>query len=150
MATRQATAEPATATTALAGYRRAVDLIYGYLLAAFVLAVLVQIYLAGVGAFGRHQAGAFDPHENLGHALGIGAGVIFVLALVAHQSLRTMIWALVLALLTEVAQEGLASGGRSDKWIGGLHAFDAALILALSVWLLLVWRRRQKAVVTDG
>lgn len=149
MTTREATAE-STPATALAGYRRVVDLAYGYLLAAFVLGVLVQIYLAGVGAFGRHQAGSFDPHVNLGHALGIAAGVVLVLALVAHQSRRTMVWALVLALLTEVAQEGLASGGRNDKWIGGLHAFDAALILALSVWLLLAWRRRQTAVITGG
>jgi hypothetical protein len=149
MATRQATTSPAP-TTALAGYRRVADLAYGYLLAAFVLGVLVQVYLAGVGAFGRHQAGAFDPHENLGHALGIAAGVVFVLALVAHRSRRTMIWALVLVLLTEVAQEGLASGGRSDKWVGGLHAFDAALILGLSVWLLLAWRRQRQVVATDG
>jgi Family of unknown function (DUF6220) len=148
MATRDVTAQPATATEALTGYRRVAELAYGYLLVTFVVGVLVQIYLAGVGAFGRHQAGAFDPHENLGHALGIGAGVVLVLALVAHQSLRTMIWAFVLALLTEVAQEGLASGGRSDKWVGGLHAFAAALILALSVWLLLAWRRRRKAVAT--
>jgi len=148
MATRQAAAPPAS--VGLVGYRRVVDTVYGYLLGLFVLGVLVQIYLAGVGAFGRHQRGSFDPHENLGHALGIAAGVVLVLALVAHQSVRTMIWALVLALLTEVAQEGLASGGRSDKWIGGLHAFDAALILALSVWLLLAWRRRTRAPATDG
>ena len=148
MATRQATAPPVP--VGLVGYRRVVDTVYGYLLGLFVLGVLVQIYLAGVGAFGRHQPDSFDPHENLGHALGIAAGVIFVLALVAHQSVRTMIWAFVLALLTEVAQEGLASGGRSDKWIGGLHAFDAALILALAVWLALAWRRRQKVVATDG
>lgn len=150
MATRQATATQAPAATPLTGYRRVVDLVYGCLLAAFVLGVLVQIYLAGVGAFGRHQAGAFHPHENLGHALGIGAGVVLVLALVAHQSVRTMVWALVLALLTEVAQEGLASGGRSDKWIGGLHAFDAALILAVSVWLLVAWWRRRAQPATGG
>ena len=76
--------------------------------------------------------------------------MILVLALVAHASVRTMIWAFVLALLTEVAQEGLASGGRSDKWVGGLHAFDAALILALSVWLLLAWHRPRRAIATDG
>jgi uncharacterized protein DUF6220 len=149
MDTRPVTAPPA-APVGLVGHRRVVDTFYGYLLGLFVLGVLVQIYLAGVGAFGRHQAGAFDPHENLGHALGIAAVVILVLALVAHESRRTMIWALVLALLTEVAQEGLAAGGRSDKWVGGVHAFDAALILALSVWLLLAWRRRQRAFSTGG
>jgi hypothetical protein len=51
----------------------------------------------------------------------------------------------VLALLTEVAQEGVAGGGGSDKGVGGLHAFDAALILAVAIWLLISWRRRQAA-----
>ena len=148
MDTRPVTAPPA-APAGLVGYRRVVDTVYGYLLGLFVLGVLVQIYLAGVGAFGRHQRGSFDPHENFGHALGIAAIVLLVLALVARVSRRTMIWAFVLALLTEVAQEGLASGGRSDKWVGGLHAFDAALILALSVWLL-AWHRRRRAIATAG
>jgi hypothetical protein len=141
MATRQVTAESALATAGLTGYRRVADVAYGYLLAAFVLGVLVQIFLAGVGAFGRKQAHSFDPHETFGHALGIGAVVVLLLALVAHRSRRTMIWAAVLALLTEVAQNGLAAGGRALAWIGGLHAFDAALILAVSVWLLLSWWR---------
>jgi uncharacterized protein DUF6220 len=130
------------------GARRSVDVAYGYLMGAFVIAVLVQIYLAGVGAFGDHKkpgSGSFDPHEDLGHYLGIAAVVLLVLALIARVSTRVMVWTFVLALLTEVAQEGLASGGRSDKWVGGLHAFDAALILAVSVWLFVSWRRRQAA-----
>jgi Mn2+/Fe2+ NRAMP family transporter len=130
----------------LSGARRTIDVVYGYLVCAFVLAVLVQIYLAGVGAFGEHKkphSGAFDPHEDLGHYLGIAAVVLLVLALIARASSRTMVLTFVLALLTEVAQEGLASGGRSDKWVGGLHAFDAALILAVAIWLLISWRRRQ-------
>jgi hypothetical protein len=56
-----------------------------------------------------------------------------------------MVWSFVIALLTEVALEGLASGGRSNKWVGGFHAFDAALILGVSVWLFYSWRRRQAA-----
>lgn len=148
MTQTRTTAMQSAATPALTGYRRGFDTCYGYLLCAFTLAVLVQIYLAGAGSFGDHKtphSGAFKPHEDLGHYLGIAAVVLFVLALVAHESRGTMVWAFVLALLTEVAQEGLAQGGRSDMWVGGLHAFDAALILALSVWLLVLWRRRQAA-----
>jgi hypothetical protein len=136
------------AAPALSGGRRTVDLVYGYLMGVFALAVLVQIFLAGVGAFGDHKkphSGAFDPHENLGHYLGIAAVVLLVLALIARASTRVMVWSFVLALLTEVAQEGLASGGRSNKWVGGFHAFDAALILGVSVWLFYSWRRRQVA-----
>jgi Family of unknown function (DUF6220) len=128
---------------ALVGYRRRIDDAYGYLMGIFVAAVLVQIYLAGVGAFGKKGTHSFNPHENLGHVLGVAAVVIFVLALVAHESTHTMVWAFVLALLTEVAQEGLAHAGHHTKWIGGLHSVDAALILALSVWLLITWRRRR-------
>jgi Mn2+/Fe2+ NRAMP family transporter len=146
--TPRTTSHAHTAAGPLTGYRHGFDLAYGYLMGAFVIAVLVQIYLAGVGAFGEHKtphSGAFDPHENLGHYLGIAAVLLLILALVAHVSTSTMVWALVLALLTEVAQEGLASGGRSVKWVGGFHAFDAALILALSCWLFYTWRRRQAA-----
>jgi hypothetical protein len=50
MLTRPASAESAPATAALAGCRRVIDLTYG----------------------------PARPHENLGHALGIGAGVILV------------------------------------------------------------------------
>lgn len=138
-----ATATSTDADSSLHGYRRGFDQAYGYLLGIFVVAVLVQIYLAGVGAFGKKGTHSFNPHENLGHILGIAAVVIFVLSLVAHVSKDTMIWAFVLGLLTEVAQEGLAHGGHHVKWVGGLHAFDAALILAISVWLCYSWWRRQ-------
>ena len=142
----RATANPVGNATSLTGYRSGFETAYGYLLCVFTIAVLVQIYLAGAGSFGDHKkshSGAFDPHEDLGHYLGIAAVVLFVLALVAHESRRTVVGALILALLTEVAQEGLAQGGRSDMWVGGLHAFNAALILGLSIWLLVSWHRRQ-------
>lgn len=139
---------------AASGYRRGFDLAFGYLMGAFVVAVVVQIFLAGLGAYhqdsyidsGTIKHGAFDPHENLGHILGIAGVVLFILALVAWHSVATVVWAFVLGLLSEVAQEGLAHGGHHAAWVGGLHAADAALILGIAVYLFLRWlpRRTQR------
>ena len=77
-----------------------------------------------------------------GFTLGPVALVLLILALIARQSARAMIAALVLALLVVVAQSALASAGDSNKWIGGLHALDGMFILLLSAWTAVVaWRR---------
>jgi hypothetical protein len=122
------------------GWRRGVDRTYGYLAGLFVVAVLVQVFLAGVGAFGDHagkvaNAKSFDPHRALGTVLGFVAVVLFLAALAARASRATVIGAFLLATLTLVAQMALAGGGENNKWVGGIHALDGMLILVLSVWL---------------
>jgi hypothetical protein len=140
--TREHRAAPAGGQ--LTGVRRGVDLAFAVLATAFVGAVLVQVYLAGAGAFAHHTVHhAFAAHEDLGNVLGIAAIVLFVLALVARVNWTTVIGALLLALLTELAQHGLAQAGHDNRWVGGVHAFDGMLILGLATWLALgAWRRR--------
>jgi hypothetical protein len=122
------------------GARRYAAAAYAGILAAFCVGTFVQIYLAGVGAFGgRH---AFGPHETSGNVLGIVALAALVAALAARAGRSTVLWTLLLALLTEVAQHGLASGGHDSKWVGGLHALDGLAIVALGVFLLVRARRR--------
>ena len=135
-------------TGGLTGWRRSVDRVYGYLAGLFVIAVLVQVFLAGVGAFGDHarnvaNATSFDPHRALGTVLGVVAVALFLVALAARASRSTVIGALLLAILTLAVQAALANGGDSNKWIGGLHAFDGMLILVLSVWLAGAAHRRE-------
>ena len=106
----------------------------------FVLAVLVQVFLAGVGVFGDHvkhvaNATSFDPHRALGNALGGAALILFLAALIARLPRLTVVGALLLAVLTIIAQSVLAAGGDNNKWIGGLHALDGMVILLLSLWL---------------
>lgn len=128
--------------------RRAADLAYGWLLGGFVLALLAQVYLAGVGAFGdadRPHSDAFGPHETLGNILGVVAIVLFLLSLAARLSRRVAVASLLLALLVELAQHALADAGHDDRWVGGLHAFDGFLILGIAVWLLAGWHRRTAA-----
>ena len=132
--------------TDLSGARRRVDASYAVLVIAFTLAIFVQIYLAGAGAFAHHSAHhAFSAHENLGHGLGIASGALLILSLLARATRWTMIGSLLLVLTTEVAQEGLASAGHHNRWIGGLHAFDGGLILLLSLGLSLAAYRRRFA-----
>jgi Mn2+/Fe2+ NRAMP family transporter len=134
----------------LTGWRCRVDQAFGYLMGAFVVAVLVQVFLAGVGVFGDHSAkvanaSSFDPHRALGTVLGLVAVLLFLIALCARASRATVIGALALALLTLAAQPALANAGDSNKWVGGFHALDGMLILVISVWLAGAAHRREAA-----
>lgn len=135
----------------LTGARRTVDTVFAVLVVAFVAAVVVQIYLAGAGAFGDHQRGApdvhhaFEPHEALGHYLGMASALLLILALIARPDRGTVIGAVFLLLTTELAQEALADVGKHHRWIGGLHAADALVILVLSTWLAVTAYRRRLA-----
>ncbi|HEY9243661.1 MAG TPA: DUF6220 domain-containing protein [Streptosporangiaceae bacterium] len=133
------------------GLRRGADLAYGYLAAVFVLGVLVQVYLAGVGVFGSNgrkvaDASSLDPHRMWGSVLMVLAIVLLILALAAWQSAGTVLSTLLLAVLVTVAQTGLAAAGDSNKWLGGAHALDGMIILLLSLWLAIAaWRRRSRS-----
>jgi hypothetical protein len=125
------TVSSTTRAPALTGVRRGTDVAFGYLSGLLVLAILLQVFFAGVGIFGHD----FGLHKALGNGLEIFAAVVFVAALVARQSWRPIVGSLVLLALVAGAQHALANAGWHDKWIGGLHAFDGMLILLIAVWL---------------
>jgi Family of unknown function (DUF6220) len=133
------------------GARGTVDVAYGYLAAFFVLGVLLQVFLAGVGVFGINatkvaNASSLDLHREWGSVLMVISLVLLILALIAWASRGTVIGTFILAVLVIVAQSGLAALGDSDKWFGGLHALDGMVILLLSLWLAVTaWRRRKAA-----
>jgi hypothetical protein len=133
------------------GARGAVDGVYGYLAAFFVLGVLLQVFLAGVGVFGINatkvaNATSLNLHREWGSVLMVISLVLLILALIAWASRGTVIGTFVLAVLVIVAQSGLAALGDSNKWFGGLHALDGMVILLLSLWLAITaWRRRKAA-----
>jgi hypothetical protein len=138
---------PSPPVAPLTGYRRVFDVSYAVLSVVLLLAVLAQMFLAGLGAFHRHDTPGvgFGPHEDLGNALGITAVVISLVALVARASWRTVVCALVLAVLTEVAQHGLAQFGKDNQWIGAVHALDGMIILLLAAGLAFTSIRRVRA-----
>jgi len=136
-----------TTPRAVSPARRNADTIFTWLAALTALDILVQVFLAGVGAFGDHarkveDATSFDPHRFNGEIVAGLTLLMLIAALVARAS-KFQIWgSVVVFLLAEVAQHGLASGGDSNKWVGGLHAFDGILILLLVIGLHVTSRRR--------
>lgn len=127
------------------------DAVYAWLMAAFVVAVLVQVFLAGVGVFGDKtasgvsNASSFDPHRALGSVLGFVAVILFLMAVAVRASKSTVIVAFLLGVASLVAQPALAGSGDNHKWVGGLHALDGMLILLASLWLAWSGRRRMMA-----
>src|SRR3954470_10263047 len=142
--TTNGTAEP-TAPRTVSGARRGADTVYGYLTMLLLLGLLVQFFLAGLGVFGidKHKidkASSLDPHRGLAHILAGIALLMLISALVARTSKLAMWGSLALVLLIELAQVALASGGDDHHWLGGLHALNGVLILALAVWMHLASR----------
>jgi hypothetical protein len=86
--------------------RRGASTGHRWLLLAFLLLGVVQIFLAGLGVFSLHgqnpgAAGetAFGPHRSAGFAMGGVAFLILVLALIARPGTRAIVLSVVLVLL---------------------------------------------------
>jgi hypothetical protein len=121
--------------------------VYRYWALILFLAVIVQIFLAGLGAFavaGEADDGAtvdedlvddkFGPHGALGFFIGPGALLLFLIALGARLGRNRVLLSLgVLALW--FLQEILAGAGTDVSFVGGLHAANALVILGLTGYL---------------
>src|SRR3954454_2652405 len=116
--------ETAVASSDLVGWRRGVDRAFIYLVTLFFVGVLLQVFFAGVGAFGElgdhvtklEDASSFDPHRALRHILGALALLLRIPAALARAAPSVWVGALVIAVLEPVAQSGLAPGGVDNKW----------------------------------
>ena len=88
----------------MSGASRVADKIFAVLAAITALAILVQVFLAGVGVFGINaakpeDASSFDPHRVLGEIIGGLTLLMLIAALVARASRRVMWASIVLFLL---------------------------------------------------
>jgi hypothetical protein len=121
--------------------------IYRWALLVFLAAGVVQIFLAGLGAFKLvHGAGesALDPHRTLGFTMGGIAAIILILALIARPGTRAIVGAALLVLLTGFVQSLLVGLADSHVIFGALHAADGLLILAIPAYLYF-WPGRRTA-----
>jgi hypothetical protein len=122
--------------TAPSGVRRAARTGYRWLLVVFLLAVAVQIFLAGLGVFsfgnGDRAGGnhAFSAHQGLGFALAGASILLLVLAIVSRAG-RLALWlAGALVVQTCLLQSLLDGLADNTAVFGGLHALDGVLIAA--------------------
>src|SRR5215475_5526938 len=134
---------------AVSPFRRGAFRCYQWLLLLFLLAGIVQIFLAGLGIFSLHgqEIGAegetaLNPHRALGFSLGAVALVIMLLAVAARAGRRAIILSFVLLLLTGLVQSLLVSLADHHAVFGGLHAADGLLIIGTAAYLYF-WSRHQ-------
>ncbi|MBW3640320.1 MAG: hypothetical protein KY451_10795 [Actinobacteria bacterium] len=124
-----------TDTSTLSGPRAGVFALYKVLIALFALAVVVQIFLAGLGVFGDEVAIAssdLEPHRTLGYLLTVPlALLLLVLAVIARPGRRIepMTGALVVFGLVLLQ---LGRSGADLPLLGGLHAVLAFVQLGLA------------------
>jgi hypothetical protein len=129
----------------MGGVRRGAAAVYKVLIAVFAAAVVVQIFLAGLGIFGaRPDEGEsvtqdkfedeLSVHGDVGWFLFLGSLLLLIVILIAWTGPRSIgaTFGLVVLIFFQFIWAGI--GG----WAGGLHAANALLILALSSFL--AWR----------
>lgn len=128
--------------------RRGAAAIYKVLIALFAAAVVVQIFLAGLGIFqaipGEDESVShdrfedkIDPHAAVGHFLFLASLLLLILILIAWTGPRAIGATFGLALLMFI-QIILAGVGEDAPGVGAFHPLNGVLILALSLFL--TWR----------
>ncbi len=130
------------------GFRRGARVGYRWLLLLFLLAVAVQIFLAGLGVFsfgnGDRAGGdhAFSAHQGLGFAIA-GASILLLVLAIAARAGKLAVWlAVALVVQTNLLQSLLDSLGDDSAAFGGLHALDGLLIAASAGIQYVLARRR--------
>jgi hypothetical protein len=118
------------------GVRRAARTGYRWLLLVFLLAVAVQIFLAGLGVFsfgnGDRAGGdhAFSAHQGLGFALA-GVSILILVLAIAVRAGRLALWLAGALVVQTCLLQSLLDGLAGDTAVfGGLHALDGLLIAA--------------------
>src|SRR5512133_906211 len=129
----------------MSSIRQGAAWIYRILIALFAIAVVVEIFLAGLGIFrampGEDESVShetiehkLDAHAALGDFLGGGAVLLLILILIAWTGRRSIGATFAPAVLT-FGQGILGGTGDSAPLAGAFHAINAFLILGLSLFL---------------
>lgn len=119
---------PAATSAGPGGFRRGSLTVFRALGALTLLACVVQIVFAGLGAYGA----SFDAHRALGGIIMMLTVVMLIVVLMARPSWLTVGLTVLVVLLTTVGQTVLAQlGDDTDAWFGGIHALNGLAIMGL-------------------
>jgi heme A synthase len=137
--------------------------VYRWWAAILTLAVVVQIGLAGYGAFNAAEKvedndsiskkafeDGWDPHTGFGYIVFLGGVLLFLIALASRPGRRGVLWALAVPLLL-ILQIVLAWIGESVGELGFLHPINAFVVLGVLGSLTgRLWRSRAGVPVTTA
>jgi hypothetical protein len=109
--------------------RNGVTTAYYWLALLIAVAIVVQVFLAGVGVFG---ANSFDAHESFGWMIHSAAILLFILALIGPRTRRAIGMSFGLLVLMTIQIELV--GARDDEpYVAAFHAVLALFVLGLAV-----------------
>ncbi len=127
---------------ALSGVRAGAFAVYRVLIVVFALAILVQVFLAGLGIFGMdgsvtNDEGTteLDPHRAVGHILTQPVMLVILIAAAIARPGRRILSLTAVLLVVGIVQTVLGIAGGDTPLLGGLHALNALIYLALTGYL---------------
>ena len=102
--------------------------------ALFVVAIVVQVFLAGAALANLGGSGNFETHIEFGYTwIGLAALAVLLTAIVARRPRREIGIALGLLLLY-IVQTILPNFKTSAPWVAALHPVNALFLFGLSAW----------------
>jgi len=126
---------------------KAARVVWMWLERVFLGGLFVQLLFVGFGVFPRSSdPSPFALHRNWGFILGDIAVVLLLIALVARPGWKNVVLALIVGLLTFLAQPLLVSARHRAPIVAALHPVNALVIF----WLTLVLIRRSSALVASA
>jgi Family of unknown function (DUF6220) len=109
--------------------RERITTVYGALSMLWALAVVLQVFLAGLGIFG---AASFDAHESFGFILHAILALVVILAIAGPRTGRDIGMAVGLLVLVTI-QISLVSARDSAPGLAALHPVLALAAMGLAV-----------------
>jgi hypothetical protein len=105
----------------------------------FVAALLIQVFLAGLGVF--RSAGDFDTHRNFGYLLGLMSLLLLVLAIAVRARRRQVVLAAIVLGLVILQSVFIAVRASSPEFaafhlVNGFVILLAAIVFAWNTWRL--------------
>ena len=102
--------------------------------ALFVVAIVVQVFLAGAALANLGGSGNFETHIEFGYTwIGLAALAVLLTAIVARRPRREIGIALGLLLLY-IVQTILPNFKTSAPWVAALHPVNALFLFGLAAW----------------
>lgn len=104
--------------------------------ALFVIGLVYQVYLAGIGVFG----GSFDAHRNVGYMVSLIPVVMVVLGLIGRVGRRDILLSALL-FVQGILQTIFVLQRETSPAIAALHPVNGVLMLIIGLFLAIdAWR----------